>query len=352
MSSSSSRISFSNLTPDQLRSIVLDYLCHGCYTNTAAAFHRDSNPVKQLDADGDEIVSGSGVNGASGSSTATESDKMLEEIKLRQEIRVQILSGRVDDAVELLNKHFPAVLAETLPIREDGNSTTEDESVNPAGGHAATESRPSMSNLEYLSSTSTEPAHLLLNLRILAFCEACRTIPLPYPPDASSAATVTENGDVDDIDIDSDEEDSDVQQQQMALLIKAQKLYAYTKTLVNAADKATYVKEMENVGGLLAYKTPEKSSMAKYLSMERREAVADQINRAVLKRTGRPLISSLELITRYTTVLWGAANELGIKPRPGVVIPSKASSDMDTDNEIQAVPSFSLPRFVGSDLRP
>lgn len=36
------------------RSLVLDYLCHNCYTNTARAFARDST-VRHLDADGDEI---------------------------------------------------------------------------------------------------------------------------------------------------------------------------------------------------------------------------------------------------------------------------------------------------------
>jgi hypothetical protein len=39
---------------------------------------------------------------------------------------------------------------------------------------------------------------------------------------------------------------------------------------------------LDQVGGLLAYKVPEKSPMARYLSQGRREAVADQINAAVL----------------------------------------------------------------------
>jgi hypothetical protein len=36
-------------------SLVLDYLCHSCYTRTAGAFNRDST-IRHLDADGDEIV--------------------------------------------------------------------------------------------------------------------------------------------------------------------------------------------------------------------------------------------------------------------------------------------------------
>lgn len=123
----------------------------------------------------------------------------------------------------------------------------------------------------------------MLNLRILAFCEACRTIPLNYPPRPSSSSDVADDADADAIDVDVDGEDSDAQQeQQLALLLKAQKLYAYKNTLPSLDDRETYQKELGNVSGLLAYKIPEKSSMAKYLSMERREAVADQINKAIL----------------------------------------------------------------------
>ena len=80
--------------------------------------------------------------------------------------------------------------------------------------------------------------------------------------------------------------------QQMALLTTAQKLYALSNTLPNPVDRATYLKELENVGGLLAYKVPEKSSMAKYLTLERREAVADQINRAILSKSIHPQTNS------------------------------------------------------------
>ena len=39
----------------QQRSLVLDYLCHSGYVNTARALARGSSP--RLDADGDEIMS-------------------------------------------------------------------------------------------------------------------------------------------------------------------------------------------------------------------------------------------------------------------------------------------------------
>lgn len=43
-----------NSCPPQ-RSLVLDYLCHSCYTGTARAFAHDST-VRHLDADGDEMI--------------------------------------------------------------------------------------------------------------------------------------------------------------------------------------------------------------------------------------------------------------------------------------------------------
>lgn len=38
------------------RALVLDYLCHNCYTETARAFARDT-AVRHIDKDGDEITS-------------------------------------------------------------------------------------------------------------------------------------------------------------------------------------------------------------------------------------------------------------------------------------------------------
>ncbi|KAF9484736.1 hypothetical protein BDN70DRAFT_797187 [Pholiota conissans] len=287
------------------RSLVLDYLCHNCYTRTASAFNREST-VRQLDADGDEIIDD--VSGTQGGA---------------RNIRTHIMSGRVDDAITLLSAHFPAVLSEDIAI----------------GAAETSERHPaSTRNVEYISSTSTEPAHLYLNLRILAFSEACRTVPLDYPPksgapqepepsEVMNKSTAEENAGI--------PESAEHFEQQMALLTRAQKLYALSNTLPNPADRATYLKELENVGGLLAYTVPEKSSMAKYLTLERREAVADQINRAILKSTGRPLVSFIELMTRHTHLVWQFANELGIETRPGAVLPPRGRNNRgDDDNDV------------------
>jgi len=69
---------------------------------------------------------------------------------------------------------------------------------------------------------------------------------------------------------------------QTELLLRGQKLYASVELLRDPEDQATYRKELENVGGLLAYPVPELSPMSKYLDQARRESVAEQINRAIL----------------------------------------------------------------------
>lgn len=310
-------------TPDQLRTIVLDYLCHSCYTKTANAFVKGST-VRHLDADGEEIPKGDNVTQAA-SNEIKEFELQLKQVELRKEIRTEIMCGRVDSAISLLNQHFPSVLSPTT------NS--------PARPSATT------NNFEYISSTSTEPEHLLLNMRILAFSEACRTTPLKYPPEETYADTMDED---ETMASDSeDEDDEEGREQQLNLLTRAQKLYAFTNTLSDPQDRATYLKELENVAGLLAYKVPEDSPMAKYLTLERREAVADQINRAILKRTGKSLISSLDLTARYTTLLWNYAHQLGVKKRSNTLLPARAKQDMpDGDNDV--VPQFDLHQFLQS----
>lgn len=166
----------------------------------------------------------------------------------------------MDDATDLLREHFPSVLSDCIPA---------DPQPPKSAGH------------DYVAATSIDPSHLTLNLRILAFIEACRTIPLEYSPPKSRGVTIPPalEGLVPKA---LDGEDPEAIERQLALLSKAQKLYALVSMLPKPSDRAVYAKELKNVGGLLAYKVPETSSMSKYLSQERREAVAEQINSAIL----------------------------------------------------------------------
>ncbi|KAF8077865.1 CTLH/CRA C-terminal to lish motif domain-containing protein [Lyophyllum atratum] len=303
-------------TPYQLRALVLDYLCHQCYPKTAKAFARDST-VHHLDADGDEILSDKENNPTTADSELPE--KELKQVELREQIQKHILSGRVDEATSMLNEHFPSVLAGPVPER-----------ISEA--------------IPYACPTSVDPAHLTLNLRILSFIEACRTVPLPYPKmdgDTPEPPHTSPQQELQAMDVDS----SPPFEQQLRLLSKARKLLGLAEMLTKPGDRDLYLKELTNVGGLLAYKVPEHSTISKYLSQERREAVADQINRAILDRVRLPPVSSLELLTRYTSTVWSFAHQIGAKPRPGALIPP-TTLPPTSQKESETVPPFDLEYFL------
>jgi len=167
------------------------------------------------------------------------------------EIKTHLLLGRIGDAIKILNLHFPTVLAPMTDV------------------------------LRY------DPAHLFLNLRIQNFIEESRTIPLPWPSDIllqSSPPTRNSSPAKKPIGLDdpytSTCEDEERKNRLLSLMLE---LYTLASALPVSLDRATYREELVTVGGLLAYPIPEKSrDMRKYMDMTRREAVADQINEAIL----------------------------------------------------------------------
>ncbi|KAJ7285738.1 CTLH/CRA C-terminal to lish motif domain-containing protein [Mycena rebaudengoi] len=294
--------------PYQLRALVLDYLCHNGYSSTARAFAQ-SSAVPRLDADGDEIMHPAET---ADYPAPRVSEETLAQVDLRQSVRTHILAGRISAATELLEKHFPAVLSADAPAPKPHKSLT---------------------GTDFVASTTLDPTHLTLNLRILAFTEAFRTTPDPLEN------PITESSDGDD-------------PRATVLLSKARKLYAQVHMLANPIEREAYTTELRNVAGLLAYPDPLSSPVAKYLSQERREAVANQINTAILYRTGFPAISHLELSTRYTSTLWSFLHDFRVKPRPGVPLPP---TDKDLNPQVKGmktadidVPRFDLQQFLNS----
>ncbi|KIK92407.1 hypothetical protein PAXRUDRAFT_147397 [Paxillus rubicundulus Ve08.2h10] len=318
-SDSVSNQNLSEPRPDHLRKLVLDYLCHNCYVRTAQAFAKDS--VVRHFEDVNEIRYGTTSSSRVEDELNVGQRPWLTAFILLQGIRIHILSGKVEGAIALLNEHFPKVLAEDEAcetIDADVEMETSDDKANPG-------------QLGYTTNT-VNPIHLSLNLRILAFIEACRTVPLVY--DASHRRA----GSPMSMDLDSTTappskcHPRDEDKYQMELLIRAQKLYATVNALRNQEERALYIKELSNVGGLLAYKIPEDSPVAKYLHQERRDRVAEQINSAILYRTNMPTVSYLELAVRYTHFSWAALHELRVKvpasshPPSGVALPPRAKT--------------------------
>ena len=189
------------------------------------------------------------------------------------------MSGRIDDAIALLNEHFPAALSSTKAQRDEDRAAAQQSYA----GQNAKQDTFCTTRKDYVAPHSVDPAHLALNLRIQAFIETCRTVPLLYKPphgkhenlspgtpDTSQRQDVWTSGKAvrDDI----------------VLLSKAQKLYALVNMLPNPNDRKRYHQELKDVAGLLAYKVPENSSSSKYMSQQRREAVAEQIDSAILSK--------------------------------------------------------------------
>ena len=199
--------------------------------------------------------------------------------------------------MDLLHTNFPTVLARSsLDMgKEDDSYSFQNQKRRKVDPHTLSESNPTM--IQFLTSTTVDPLHLNLNLRILAFAEACRTISHPYPL-PSAISSLSGSPSLSDVDSDKDEGDDPAQstslipdettdpiayQQYLSNLItQMQKLYVLANALPKETDRKTYAEELDQVCGLLAYKVPEESPMARYLSQERREAVADQVNAAVL----------------------------------------------------------------------
>lgn len=132
-----------------------------------------------------------------------------------------------------------------------------------------------------------------LNLRILAFLETSRTIPLEYPPrhpsqpstditmdDASSPSRPSTPA-TSNIREPLHNADSDEHLSQLFQL--ARELYECAENLNDPADRVSYQKELSVITSVMAYKDPEHSHLAKYYSQSRREQVAEQINSAILR---------------------------------------------------------------------
>ncbi|GAB4830366.1 hypothetical protein Ancab_020003 [Ancistrocladus abbreviatus] len=84
----------------------------------------------------------------------------------------------------------------------------------------------------------------------------------------------------------------------------------FTEALEFAQKKLTtfgkvqkYVEKLEDFMALLAYEEPEKSPMFHLLSLDYRQQVADNLNRAILAHANLPSYSSLERLIQQVTVV-------------------------------------------------
>lgn len=319
MSKTTTSQSSESARPEQIRRLVLDYLCNHCYADTARAFARDSTP-REVDRNGDEVLleegSGYGLDSAS-----------LRFVRVRKEIQARILAGNIPECIESLNKHFPDVLS------------------------------PASTDSPY------NPYHLRLNLKIQYFIELARTLPLPWPHDLGIGDPK--------LTLNNNYEEEMTRKRRLITLMN--ELWTLVYSLPDAGeDRNLYIRELNDVGGLLAYPVPEKSrELRKYLDKTRREAVADQINEAILCRMDKMVPSVIELCARQTTSIFAMLHYLNralpaVEQRPAalkslfslLLSSSKSTTSVqdikfqkaDKDKEKdEIVPIFQLNTLLGTE---
>lgn len=207
-------------------------------------------------------------------------------------IRESILNGNIFVARQLLDNHFPTVLNATkytsqtpLPPRafipaEDAQFTALNPTTYSMGAERAQEPA-------YSCPVSLDHRHLSLNLRIQEFVEGLRTVPLTRTRLAASFY----HGFVSSTTFGANPASYSPSTRALSpppppnipkLLNEGQELWCLVSDLPSDSDRVLYMDELQNVGALIAYQVPETSPVAKYMSMQRREAVAEQINCAIL----------------------------------------------------------------------
>jgi len=284
-----------------LNRLVLDYLFHAGYVGTARAILKETNLGETI-----SITSTGGQRSYSnGSSINSWSEPdgiqlMLSSIVRRKKITDRILCGRIAEAREMLNAYFPSVLNEDIEVDNPATlGQTSSKVASDSGTSLSTESESQLSTFEpHISSIN--PAHLSLNLRIHAFVESFRTEPLPYPPN-SSVSTDTDTA----MNVDTELGTSEEEKVKLENLLKeAHRLWNEVNSIKEEADRKMYQAEMMNVANLLAYNKPETSPAASYLHQNRRQAVADQIESAILYREGLSPSSRIEHLARQTQAVF------------------------------------------------
>jgi hypothetical protein len=287
----------------------------------------------------------------------------LQRVRIRREIREHIVAGRIRQAVDLCNKHFPSVLTSTGDLSngdKEGHTTMQsvaDRNVNPSSIKATDqngkETVPTNERILPANPTSLKPAHLSLNLQIQAFIECVRAAastststssvspsmmasavsPInpfqsasampsmhtvvsnapgiaaaaisrsasPAPSSTSSTGSITSaNGMSNSATSGSSTAVNPVLH---AALRHAQTLYSEVQSLP-PYWRSMYLKELESVTTMLAYTDLERSPVRKYLDQSRRVALAEQINSAIMFRTGKPSQPLIESAVRQTTFCW------------------------------------------------
>ncbi|KAK1924281.1 hypothetical protein DB88DRAFT_489683 [Papiliotrema laurentii] len=343
---------------NSLHDLVLDYINHHAFAATAKVLaqprpRRTPTPGEPSDAGAAAREEGVGeamdVEGNTEANGKEEllggvqkdrnrerlfTDSELESIEQRRVVLNLILNGAIMRAVEVLNAHFPAVLDETIPVptRTNGsNHTVLGGQPGPPEASIVSLTAPSTSasgskHSVPVLSHSTVPAHVKLNLQIQSFIESFRNLAPSSPSSpASSISSLTSSMHVSTHNLTavapsttSNGTGGSSVSPGVTLtnaLTAAQGLHAEAKKLPPDV-RAVYLQEIKDVGALFAYTDPETSILSGFLAQERRVALAEQVNFAILATEERSGPAFLHSIAQRTRALYAIMSAKGIDPRP------------------------------------
>ncbi|KZO97764.1 hypothetical protein CALVIDRAFT_526515 [Calocera viscosa TUFC12733] len=276
----------------ELRKIVLNYLCHYSFVDTAKVFS-NSVPLQGW-YEGEE--------GGNGPESVQLSEQLVQALEVRKDIRESILSGKISAARELITTHFPTVLSDEPPLPPP-----------PAAPYIIPQPLPWIPTMPVIPTfpSSLAPENISLILSIQQWIESLRTVPLPYPASSTSPPSQTT---VTATPVSPTTEAQD----QTALILTGRQLYARARQL-NPPYNEQFRDEVVGISSLVAYKEPEKAheSVRHHLEWSRRKGVATQVNGAILNSLGYPPYVPLASLIRQLTFVYQMLHELGVRPPDG-----------------------------------
>ncbi|CAZ80030.1 unnamed protein product [Tuber melanosporum] len=262
-----------------IQALVSQYLAHDGYVDTARAFSDDvQNEARALDS------------GRSGALKTLEMKEDKDAIH-RQKIRGAILEGDVDRALDLTNKHYPAVLPNNQAIFfrlrcrklvEMIRQFAEKVHDGPTGS----------------SGSHDDPI-------VGVFAQDMEI------DDPAGAGTGWEEMDVEDEDGSGGVETGMGVDQTKSALDAAVKYGQDLRVEFSSDTRPEIRKALEEAFSLLAYTDPRNSVLAHLLDEEGRVSVAEELNSAILVSMGRSSVAALERLVQQSTILINELSEGG-----------------------------------------
>ncbi|BGP05945.1 hypothetical protein OF846_001637 [Rhodotorula toruloides] len=312
----------------------------------------------------------------------------LRDLRIRRNIRDAILSGRVTHAVDLLNDHFPSVLAPSSASSSDPASSPSKlapthplspkqsrctpqtffvaSQPTPASTLVSPDPSPSpvpITGARFGSwALSLSPEILSLNLQTQAFIELMRTahatsaVSTPSTPTSSvyggfgGSAT---NGDA--------QSDADMSASTSSLgsssilnvaIAQSQALREKVLKLPLGKEREGWERESIDVCGLLAYKDLTTCPVKGYLAQSRRETLAEMVNAAILQHTLRTPLPLISLAARQATACWTTLREMNVIFPPQTGSSSSKDGSNGKTKPPKTYPTFDLHSFLHEQTAP